>query len=429
MILSLLLTSFAAASADQSTPTPNLFALRVGRAETIAKGVIEHAVILVEGGKIVTIGEDLPIERGIPVYERPEWVVMPGLVNAYSRYSLDSEGGDDNSPEVLASSELYADSDDLKRIVEVGVTTLGLYPPGNGIPGQAVAIRPLGATKDDLVLRDGVYLKVLARANPAAKRIIRDGFKKADDYAEKEKKAKEKWDKDNAKKGSDKSEKKEEPKAGEEKKEEAAPAKGGYVPPEPEPKAKPFVALRAERLRAVVSVQSAAEYLHFLDAIGEEKFLWDLRLPITRESDLFYVLKKSEYELDVDAIGDKKVRCILEPTLSVMPGTLRARNLAKDIVEAGGKLAFVPRGDTFNDHKAWLSHVGEVVNAGLDRAVALRALTLEPAAVLGVEARLGSLEKGKDANMIFFDGDPLEPSSRLKAVMLDGRFVFGEVKL
>jgi len=61
--------------------------------------------------------------------------------------------------------------------------------------------------------------------------------------------------------------------------------------------------------------------------------------------------------------------------------------------------------------------------------VALRALTLEPAAVLGVEARLGSLEKGKDANMIFFDGDPLEPSSRLKAVMLDGRFVFGEVKL
>lgn len=428
MILSLLLTSLAAVAPDQATPTPNLFALRVGRAETIGKGVIEHAVILVEGGKIVTIGEDLPIERGIPVYDRPEWVVMPGLVNAYSRYSLDSEGGDDNAPEVLASSELYADSEDLKLIIEAGVTTLGLYPPGNGIPGQAVAIRPLGASRQDLILRDGVYLKILARANTASKRAIRDGFKKADDYAEKEKKAKEKWDKDNAKKGSDK-EKKEEPKPGEEKKEEAAPSSGGYVPPEPEPKAKPFVDLRAERLRAVVSVQSAAEYVHFMDAIGTEKFAWDLRLPITRESDLFYVLKKSEYELDVDCIGDKQVRCIMEPTLSVVPGTLRTRNLPKDVVAAGGKLAFVPRGDSLADHKAWLSHVGELVNAGLDRSVALRALTLEPAAVLGVETRLGSLEKGKDANMIFFDGDPLEASSRLKAVMLDGRFVFGEVKL
>jgi hypothetical protein len=426
MILSLLLSSLAAASSDQGTSTPSLFALRVGRAETVSKGVIEHAVILVEGGKIITIGEDLPIERGIPVYDRPEWVVMPGLVSAYSRYSLDSEGGDDNSPEVLASIELYPASEELRKIVETGVTTLGLYPPGNGISGQAVAIRPLGDTKEELILRDSAYLKILSRANGASKRVIKDGFKKADEYAEKEKKAKEKWDKDNAKKGSDK---KEEPKAGEEKKEEAAPEKGGYVPPEPEPKAKPFADLRAERLRAVVSIQSAAEYLHFLDAIGEEKFPWDLRLPITRESDLFYVLRKSEFELDVDGIGDKQVRCIMEPVLSVMPGTLRTRNLAKDVVAAGGKLAFIPRGDSFNDHRQWLANVGEVVNAGLDRNVALRAVTLEPASVLGVDQRLGSLEKGKDANMIFYDGDPLEASSRLKAVMLDGKFVFGEVKL
>jgi Amidohydrolase family len=429
MILTSLLLSLTAAPADQGSATPNLFAVRVGRAETISKGTIEHAVILVEGGKIITIGEDLPIERGIPVFDQPTWVVMPGLVNPYSRYSLDSDGGDDNAPEALASIELYPDSKELREIVEAGVTTLGLYPPGNGIPGQSVAIRPIGDTKEELILKDGCYLKILARANPAAKRAIKDGFKKADDYAEKEKKAKEKWDKDNEKKKTP--EKKEEPKPDapkEEEKKDAAPA-GGYVPPTPEPKAKPFVDLRAERLRAVVSVQSAAEYLHYLDAIGEEKFLWDLRLPITRESDLFYVLSKAEFELDVDGIGDKKVRCILEPTLSVMPGTLRTRNLAKDIVAAGGKLAFVPRSDSLGDHKAWLSHVGEIVNAGLDRSVALRAVTLEAASVLGVESRLGSLEKGKDANMIFFDGDPLESSSRLKAVMLDGRIVFGEVKL
>jgi imidazolonepropionase-like amidohydrolase len=41
----------------------DLLAIKVGRAETVSQGVIEHAVILVENGKIVEIGQDLPIER------------------------------------------------------------------------------------------------------------------------------------------------------------------------------------------------------------------------------------------------------------------------------------------------------------------------------------------------------------------------------
>ena len=67
----------AAAHAD-------VLAIKVGRAETVSKGVIEHAVIFVEDGKIVTIGEDLPIDRGIPVLDRPDWTVMPGLVNCHT---------------------------------------------------------------------------------------------------------------------------------------------------------------------------------------------------------------------------------------------------------------------------------------------------------------------------------------------------------
>ena len=56
----------------------------MGNGETL-----HHAVILVEDGRIVTIGEDLPIERGIPVLELSEGqVVMPGLVFAYSRICL-----------------------------------------------------------------------------------------------------------------------------------------------------------------------------------------------------------------------------------------------------------------------------------------------------------------------------------------------------
>ena len=80
-----------AACLGAASAQADLLVFRVGRAETVSKGVIEHAVIFVEDGKIVMIGEDLPVERGIPVIDKPDWTVMPGLVNCYTRVGADSE--------------------------------------------------------------------------------------------------------------------------------------------------------------------------------------------------------------------------------------------------------------------------------------------------------------------------------------------------
>ena len=414
----------AAAHAD-------VLAIKVGRAETVSKGVIEHAVIFVEDGKIVTIGEDLPIDRGIPVLDRPDWTVMPGLVNCYSRMGCDSEGGDDMSPDTKASDELWPKADEYAELVKYGVTTLGLYPAGNGIPGQAVAVRTKANTAEEMILQDSVYLKIILRSDSTSKKRITDAFKKADDYNEKVKKAREKFDKEKDKKGAKKEEKPaeekkalEEPKADEAKKEDA---KDGFVPPEAEPKVKPFVDLRNKSLRALVSISSSADYLHWLDALGKESINWDLRCLMNRDSDLFYVVNKKAWDLDVDGIGDQKVRVVMEPILSLVPGTMRQRNLSLEFANAGAKVVFIPRNDTLPDHKLWLTNVGEMVNAGLKRELALRAVTLEPAELMGVEKHVGSLDKGKDANMVFVNGDPFEPTTRIQAVMLDGKFVFGEV--
>jgi hypothetical protein len=452
MILHALFSALAPLVSPPSVPEParavasatgDTFAIRVGRAETIAKGTLEHAVILVAGGKIVTIGEDLPVEHGIPIIDRPLWVVMPGLVDAYSRLGLDSEGGDEMAPDVHASDEIYPNAEEYKEIVKFGITTLGLYPAGNGIPGQAVAIKPIGKSPDQMKLLDSAYLKIILRATPSSKKLVQEGFKKADDYVQKEKKAKEKWDKDqekkkkpaakkdeksDEKKGDEKKDetKADEPKAKEESKESSSDA---YVPPEPDPKAKPFLDLRSGKLRALVSITNSAEYLHWLDAIGKEKFGWDLRIPVTRELDIFYVERKATYDLDVDGIGDHKCRVVMEPSISYFPGTMRQRNLPAELVRAGAKLVLIPRSDGLPDHKQWLANTGELVNAGLDRQAALRALTLEPAELLGVEKRVGSLEKGKDANFVFLNGDPFQPSTRIQAVVIEGHAVFGEEKL
>jgi hypothetical protein len=430
-------------AATTISATSGLLAIKVGRAETVAKGTIEHAVILIEAGKIVTIGEDLPIERGIPVLDRPLWTVTPGFVDAYSRLGLDSEGGDDMSADVHASAELYPQSEEYKEEVKYGITTLGLYPAGNGIPGQAVAVKPVGKTAEEMKLQDPAYLKIILRATPASKKFLQDGFKKADDYAEKEKKAKEKWDKeqekkkkapakkDDEKKSEDKKseEKKDEAKSDESKpKEESKESSGDtYVPPEPDPKTKPFLDLRSGKLRALVSITSAAEYLHLIDALGKEKLAFDLRIPVSRELDVYYVEKKKDYDLDVDGIADRKCRVVMEPSLSFVPGTMRQRNLPAELAHAGARLVLIPRSDALPDHKAWLAHTGELVNAGLDKEAALRAMTLEPAELLGVEKRVGSLEKGKDANLVFLTGDPFQPSTRIQAVMIEGQVVFGEV--
>jgi imidazolonepropionase-like amidohydrolase len=426
-----------------ATAHADLLVVRVGRAETVSKGVIEHAVIFVEDGKIVMIGEDLPVDRGIPIFDRPDWTVVPGFVNCYSRLGCDSEGGDDTSPEVKASDEIWPQAEEYAEIVKYGVTTLGLYPAGNGIPGMAVAVRTKAATRAEMILQDPAYLKVIIRADSSAKKRITDGFKKADEYDDKVKKAREKFDKDKEKKGSKKEEPKKEDKPEEkkgvaqepavddpkpeDKKDESKDAKDGFVPPVPEPKAKAFVDLRAKSLRALVCLNTAAEYLHWLDALGKEDINWDLRCVMNVDSDLFYVASKKEWDLDVDGIGDKKVHVVMEPRLTLTPGTMRARNLALEFANAGAKVVFIPRNDTVNDHKTWLAGVGELVGAGLKRETALHAMTLGPAEVMGVDKRVGSLEKGKDANMVFLNGDPFEATTRIQAVLLDGKFVYGDM--
>ena len=59
---------------------------------------------------------------------------------------------------------------------------------------------------------------------------------------------------------------------------------------------------------------------------------------------------------------------------------------------------------------------------GLSREAAIRALTIEAARNLGLEKKIGSLERGKDADIAVFDGDPLENSTRCRAVWIEGHY-------
>ncbi len=422
----ILMTTAAVAALATTTlaaPGGELVAIRVRAAETIGQGRIEHAVILIENGKIATIGQDLPIDRGIRVIDARDLTVMPGLVNCWSRAGMDSQGGSGSQPQELASAELYPRDKSYEELLEFGVTTLGLYPSGQGIPGQAVAVRPHGATVGEMIVRDNAYLRVQLVSDSGSKKMLRDGFEKVDKYDEKEAKRLEKWEKDQEKKKKKKKKKKkdedEEDEDKEEEKENGEEEDDGvYVPEEPDADVVPFMQLRSGVLTALIEIRNSAAYLHLLDAIDEEEFGWNVRVPLRNDIDLYEVAEK---------IGERELRLVLEPRVTLFPGTRRERNLPRELVAAGAKVAFVPRSDSIRSHETWRVDVGELVAAGFDRQLALRAMTLEPAEVLGLADRVGSLEPERDANLLFLDGDPLEASTRVVAVMLEGRLVHGEV--
>lgn len=380
-------------------PTSDLFVIKARRVELGDGEVMEHAVILIEDGEIITMGQDLPVERGIPVIELDDdQIVMPGMVNPYSRYGMSGGGFNDSRPQVMASAELYP-SAVYDAFLENGVTTVAQYPAGQGIPGQAVALRPMGKTAADMIVEDGVYVKAVMRNSSSAKRNLTDGFKKADAHLKKVESEREKFEKknkdDKKKKGSK-----------------------DFVPPKPDADVQAFLDLRDGKLQMLFSIRDAAGWAHLLHAVGEEEFQWHLRVPLTRDINVFHVK---------DEIGAKGCYTIMEPLITLMPGTMRQRNLPAEFDRAGAKLVLIPRSDSPGGFEQFLEDVGTMISAGLDRKAAIRAITMHPAGFLGLADRVGTLAEGRRANLVVFSGDPFQPGTEIDGVMLDGRFVTGDI--
>ena len=407
-----------------------LVAIRVGLAETASEGPIEHAVVLIEDGKIVTVGQDLAIGRGIPVIDRPDWVVMPGLVSAYSRLGLDSRAGDEFTPQATAEPELLPRAEVYDDVVEQGVTTLALYPAGSGVAGQALIVRPYGEAKDEMILSSDAYLKMRFNSNSKSRKTLQDAFGKVDEYAEKLEKAREKYDKEVEKASKKKKKKKsskskkddDDDKDDDEKKDESdekSKEVGPFVPPELPAEIEVFQQVRDGALRVLFGIGKSADYLHLVKAIGDEEFDWSLRVRSSTQLDIFYVL---------DKIAEAAPFVLIEPSLTLHPGTSRQRNIPMEFAQAGARLVLLPRSDSTWGYERWRRDIGVLVSTGLDRQVAIQAMTSNAAEFLGVNDRLGSLSAGMDANMIFLNGDPFEPGTQIEAVMLEGEFVHGEVQ-
>jgi imidazolonepropionase-like amidohydrolase len=275
-----------------------------------------------------------------------------------------------------------------------GVTTAVIKPgSGNPIGGQTVAVKCWGRTVDEMLIKEPVSVKSALGENPkrvygeqkklpstrqGVAAVIRDAFMKAQDY----------------------------------KARKAAAADEG----------KPFD--RDATLETLVRVLDGelpwCQHTHRADDIATALRLADefgYRLVINHGT---------EGHLLADILAERNVPVIIGPLFTSRSKVeLRERSLRNPGIldRAGVEVAITTDHPVVPIH--FLVHQATLaVKEGLDRAAALRSITVNPARIMGIDDRVGALRPGLDGDVVIWDGDPLDVMSRAVQVFIAGREVY-----
>ena len=370
MHIILYLILYLQAPAPAPEPGAKPVAIKGARILTAAGPEIASGTILVKGGKIEAVGADVAIPEGAEVIDGTGRVAMPGFVHPYTRIGS-SSSGTGNAPNHLALEELNPSIDAYRPVVRAGFTTLAIYPNGGFIAGQAVAFKPRGVARDQMSILSPAYLRLDMELSSGAKDQIRLALEGAKRWKDR---------------------------------------RGGSSDSKPDDRTAPFVQVLKGELRVIVEIASPAEYLHFRQVL---KPFEDpaLKIAIVGSPDLWR---------GAEALGSKKETVIIRPDPSFVPDTRIRISPAAELAAAGCTVGFLPP-DAISQLDGYLFRVSQLVKLGFSPEAALKAMTIIPAEAAGVGKRVGSIEKGKDADVLLLDGDPFSGTARILKVMIDGK--------
>lgn len=461
--------SFATTTATAQSARPTAFTN--ARIHTVSGKTIENGTLVIKNGKIEAVGKDVVVPAGAKVVDATGKTIMPGLVSAWSSAGLSAPSRRSNTPQrggrggrrfrptssrssgrtsnkaaTKVIDGMYTRQPIFGKLLEVGVTSLALTPPGGGFPGLGAVLNPAGKTRDELAVNDEAFVQIGMQRSGSAKKMLKDMFdkaKKAVEEREKPPAPKEPEKKPEAKPAEKpkEGEKKPAPKPGEkpkdgkeppkpapkqgEKKQEpkkAAPPAKKAPPKKPkDPNVEVIADLLQGKRRAIVQIDSAADLLHWRTAVKDDvKFP---RMVAVRRHD------SNSGTIDVVTEHLKKWECsvLLPPSLSSQPRTQHLTHPAKKLHDAGIEIGFAI-GESPNAVRGIFFNLMEMVRAGLPADVAIKAVTHVPAKALGIDKQVGTIEEGKDANLLMFSGDPLSPASKLEQVWLRGSRVESKKK-
>jgi len=379
----------------------DIIAIKAGKILTISGDPVTDGVILVENGRIAEIGTEIEVPENASIIDASQKVVMPGLVDASAvppvRGDL-NEQSSEITPALRISSALDPQSKVLKRIVQTGVTTLYVSPGWrNVIGGLGVVIKPTGPPRrtQEMIIKDDAALTVVMGLDPIS---------------------------------------------------------GNRIPWREPPTN--FYYRRPTTRMAIIwmlrkSLFDAQQYatskdkedpgLQILCSALEDEI--PIRLNVRRAINIRTALKLAEeHDLKLildectegykvaEEIAQKNVPVVLGPFYYYPGSSSQYRegrevnwNNAGILANAGVKVALASGAQS--QPIDLLTAATFAVRHGMPRDKALKAITMTPAEILGIADRVGSLEKGKDADILILSGDPLKVTTRIERVILNGKTV------
>ncbi len=383
-----------------------MIAVSGGRVLTMAGTNYEIGTVLIVEGKISGVVEGIKEPEGWEIIDARGMVVMPGLVDAHCHLGLveeiyRQEGDDANeatdpvTPHLRAVDGINPEDLGFQDALSGGVTTVVVAPgSANVIGGEMVAIKTWGAGLEDMVLKSPVGLKAALGENPkrnyggqkkspmtrmASAALLREALIKAGDYMRKV----------------------------------AGAADGKGDPPDRD--------LRMESLARVLKGEIPLRvHAHRADDIMTA-------LRIAREFGIDLVVEHcTEGHKIAGELARSGVKAVIGPVIGNRAKVeLKGVSLdtARAMADAGVEFAVMTDHPVVPIQYLGIS-AGLTVRGGLDEEKALRVITVDAARILGLDHRIGSLEPGKDADVVIMNGHPFDVRSRVVRVLVSGKTVF-----
>jgi imidazolonepropionase-like amidohydrolase len=408
------------------------------RIVTVVGGEIESGSILVRGGRIAAIGDvagnqarDIPPERRI---DAGGATAYPGIFAPFTQLGMVEVGAvaatnDTDEGKVganvaqLQAADAYNPLSELIPVTRrTGITTAYVAPsPGNVISGQGFVAQLRGATLEEAVVRNPVALHISLGERPKDRyqsggpstrmglaAFIRGQLIEAQEYRDRWRRHADALAR-HGKKAADFPQKLAQWQA-------RPPAERGSEPEPPEPPEAPRRDLQKDALvRALDGHVLTVVTAQRLDDIETALRLADefgLRIAILGGADAWRI---------ASTLAERKVPVLLSPT--EQPDSMETQGAvyenAKILHEAGVTIALYA-GDTSHNVRNTPFEAAVAVAHGLPRDAALRAITVNPAQIFGLEKDLGGIATGKIANLLIADGDPLDPKTRVQHVIVGG---------
>ena len=365
----------------------------------VTSAPIATGTLVVRDGKIAAIGGSVRVPRGARVIDARGKHVIPGIVESHSHAGLKllwrpTTGANNNelskpiNAEVRAIDGLDTSDPAFAVALEGGVTTMNITT-GSRSPnsGQAVVVKLRGGGVDDMYLAHG-GMKFAIRADrqiesfpPSTEEVralLASELRAAQEYVRR-------WQ---------------------------AYAQNGQtgLAPARDLKLEAFGKLLSREWPVGVHAHSISDMAHAI-ALKRE-FGLDL-----------YVHHANATGAHVDELVQLGIPVSYGPLLPFTSAEDSTHDGVVRFVRRGGQLSL--HQDHPDGHQYWLRPGASLlVRRGLSEADALRALTLNPAALFRLDRRIGSLERGKDADFVILSGPPLEFESLVERVFIDGREVY-----